>query len=362
MNQREPALVVIGATGYTGALIARELGRQPDGPPVLLAARDPARLAAVAEETGLGATAVVDVADPASLDALIQPGDAVINTAGPFTDLGEPVVRACVGRGAHYLDTTGEQPFMQTMRDRYHDAAVEAGVAVVNGMAWEYAYGDCAVAVLADGRGPIRSLDVIYAWGGTVSSTGTRRTIVRMLGQRGWVRTGGRFRPEPMGARHRTVTLANGKTLHAAGFGAGEVVTAPRYLDVDNARGWMVMSPRSARLLPFVAPALPFLGPLLRPVLEPIVTRRPDPTPAERESSTFTIRVELEPVDGPPLAAEIQGVDPYGLTAVAAIHGGTRCLAPDPPAGVLAPAQLVDPRSLLDVLAPRASVIGDITL
>ena len=348
--EREPAIIVIGATGYTGGLIARQLGREPDGPPVILAARDPGRLAAVAEEAGLGTTHVVDVTDPASLDALIRPGDAVINTAGPFTELGEPVVRACVRIGAHYLDTTGEQPFMRDMRDRYHDTARGAGVAVVNAMAFEYTLGDCATAVLAEGLAGPFDLDVFYAWGGSASSQGTRRTVIRMLGERAWVRDDGVDRLEVPGTRHRTVTLRSGRTLHAVAFGAGEVVTAPRYLEVRSARGWMVMGAATARLIPIVSPALPTLIPALRPLLEPIVTRKDDPTPAEREASAFTIRVELEAADGTRVVGEVVGTDPYGLTARAAIRGARRVMEPDAPAGVLAPSQLVDARDFLDGL------------
>jgi len=350
--------VVIGATGYTGGLIARELGRDADGPPVILAARDPSRLAAVAEVAGIGTTAVVDVTDPASLAGLIQPGDAVINTAGPFTELGEPVVAACVEAGAHYLDTTGEQPFMRAIRERYDDAARAAGVAVVNAMAFEYALGDCAVAILAEGlASPIRSLDVFYAWGASASSVGTRRTTVRMLGQRAYARVDGGLRLEAPGSHHRSVTLASGRTLHAVTFGAGEVVTAPRHLAIHNARGWMIMDARTAGLVPVLAPALPVLVPLLRPVLEPLVLRRPDPTPAEREASAFTIRIELEAANGARRSGEVQGVDPYGITALAAIAGAGRVLADDAPAGVLAPSQLVDARRFLGSLAPRVRLL-----
>ncbi|MDX1674016.1 MAG: saccharopine dehydrogenase NADP-binding domain-containing protein [Longimicrobiales bacterium] len=352
MSDRAPAIVVIGATGYTGRLIAHELARGDD--PVILAARDPRRLATVADEVGLGRTQTVDVTDPPSLEALIRPGDVVINTAGPFTELGEPVVRACVEAGAHYFDTTGEQPFMKAIRDRYHDRARAGGVTVVNAMAFEYALGDCAVAVAAEGAAlPLRSLDAVYAWGGTRSSRGTRSTVLLMLGRRAWVRRDGRFRKRPPGAGHRSVTLASGRTLHAVGFGAGEIVTAPRYLDVREARGWLVMGSTAARLAPLLAPALPYVLPLLRPILRPIVTRPPDPTAEERDASRFTIRIELEAADGVRKAFEVQGRDPYGVTAAAAAYGARRALAGETPAGVLAPAQAVEPVAFLESLAPR---------
>ena len=352
MSGREPALVIIGATGYTGRLVAHEAAGSTA--PVILAARDPEKLAAIAEQVGIATTQQVDVTDEASLERLIRPGDAVINTAGPFTELGEPVIEACIAAGAHYVDITGEQPFMRAMHHKYHVPALRAEVAVVNAMAFEYALGDCAVAVTAEGlRRPLRSLDVIYAWGGAASSRGTRRTVLRMLGTRGWVRRDGGFYPQAPGSGHRTTRLASGKKLHAVAFGAGEVVTAPRYLEVDDACGWMVMGSLSARVVPILAPALPVAVPLLRPLLERAVTRKPDPTPEDRQESGFTIRVELEAADDTRRAAEVHGSDPYGITATAAVQGALRAMNPEAPAGVLAPSQLVDPRSFLDSLAPR---------
>ena len=345
---RPPAIVVIGATGYTGGLVARALTHGRDS--VVLAARDPDRLAEAAAGAGNPPTQPVDVTDPGSLRSLIREGDAVINTAGPFTELGDPVVAACVDIGAHYLDTTGEQPFMKATYERYHDAARRAGVSVVNAMAFEYALGDCAVALAADGLGPLRSLDVVYAWGGTASSRGTRRTVLRMLGRGAHQRHDGAYHRRPAGTGSRRVTLASGRTLHAVQFGAGEVVTAPRYLEVRDARGWVVVGKTAARIAPVVAPALPYVMPLLRPVLQPLATWKPDPTPAEREASDFTIRVELEAADGAKAALEVQGSDPYGLTADAAIHGARRVLEPDAPRGVLAPSQLVEPRAFLDAM------------
>lgn len=360
MTERDAAIVVIGATGYTGRLVARELASVEA--PVVLAARDPDRLAAVTERHEGALAEVVDVTDPASVDRLIRRGDAVINTAGPFTELGEPVIRACIRAGAHYLDTTAEQSFIRDMYRKHHEAAVAAGVAVVNGMAFEYALGDCAVAVAAESvPGPIRAVDVVYAWAGTASSVGTRRTSLRMLDRKGWARRGGAFHRERPAVRQREVTLASGSTLHAVSFGFGEVVMAPRHLDVATVRCWIVVGRTAARVAPMVSPALPFLVPVLRPLLEALVTRKPDPTAAERAASPFTIRVELEPESGSGLALEVQGTDPYGLTAVAAVRGALRAMEPDAPAGVLTPAQLVEPRAFLEALAPGARVVGDPT-
>jgi short subunit dehydrogenase-like uncharacterized protein len=351
MARRAPVVVVIGATGYTGRLVAEELRRH--GAPFVVAGRDPTRLKALAESLGGLATArTVDVTDPDSLAATIHTGEAVIDCVGPFTQLGEPVVRACLDAGAHYLDIAGEQAFIQQVHRRYHDAARDAGVSVVLGTAFEYALADCAAALGGAGMTtPLRSLDVIYAWRGAVSSRGTRRTAVRMVGRRGVVIERGEVRRYPQGARTRTAMISSSDPVSAVLFTSGEVITVPRHLEVETLRGWMVTTPRTAQAARVVAPVLPIVVRLFRPLIEAVVTRRPDPTPEERAASRFTIRLELQSRTGIRRALELRGRDPYHLTAVIAVAGAHRVLEPDAPRGVLAPAQLFEPRQLLSGLA-----------
>ena len=379
-----PRIIVIGATGFTGRLVARELrarraagagdpapptpgpaARAPTGPasrpvPVVLTGRDPSRLDRLAAEAAIpGAeTALVDVRDPASLARTIRAGDVVISCAGPFAELGEPVVARCVEAGASYVDTTGEQPWMREMRERYHEPARAAGVAIVNGMAFEWALGDCAAALLAR-RGRIRALDVIYAWGGTASSRGTRRTSLRIIGARAWELEAGRWRRRPAASARRTFIFAGGRARWAVAFGAGEVVTVPRWSDAATVRGWLVMGRRNALAARALSPALPWVVPLLRPVLERIATRAEDPTDSDRAESVFTIRLEAELEDGSRVASEVAGADPYGLTATIAVAGAERALGPDRASGVIAPSQLVDPGRLLDDLAPRVRLVPE---
>jgi short subunit dehydrogenase-like uncharacterized protein len=347
----QPAVTVIGATGFVGRLVARELACQDR--PFRLTGRDDDRLAALAEAVGVDVeTRIVDVRDAASLAAAIQPGDAVINCAGPFTELGEPVVRTCVDARAHYLDTTGEQTFMRRVAERYDEQARAAGVSVVPAMAFEYALADCAAAL--GGRGlarPLRSVDAIYSWRTPASSRGTRRSVVRMLGRRGVVLEGGRLRSSAQGARRRSVLLSAGRPRQAVLFTSGEVITVPRHLETEAVRGWAVVGGRKARLVPLLSPFLPVIVPLLRPLIEAVATRDPDPDETVRAASEFTIRVELHDRTGIRRAIELRGRDPYAITAAAAVAGARRALTAGAPRGVLAPAQLVEPRPFLAALA-----------
>ena len=111
------AIVVYGATGFTGTLVAHELRRR--GLETILAGRSTEKLARLADELGGGvATRAVALDDAAGLHALLSDAAVVIACAGPFLRYGEPVVRAAAETGTHYVDTTGEQPFIALVRDR----------------------------------------------------------------------------------------------------------------------------------------------------------------------------------------------------------------------------------------------------
>lgn len=352
MTADAPSIVLIGATGFTGRLVAEELHRL--GAPFVIAGRDGNKLDALAADLGGTATArLVDVRDSDALRAILEPGDVVINCAGPFGQLGEPVVHACIEAGAHYTDITGEQGFMRRILARYGESALAAGVTVAPAMAFEYALSDCAAALAGAGMArPLRSVDVIYSWQRPATSRGTRRTMLRGLGQRGVILERGELSRRPHGAERRLVSISGGPR-RAVLFTSGEVVTIPRHLDVETVRGWMVTGATTARLAPLISPMLPFLVSVSRPLLAVLVRRRPDPDPARREANRFTIRVELHGRTGVRSAVEIRGRDPYGITAEVVTAAARRILEPDAPRGVLAPAQLMTPRPFLAALSRR---------
>ena len=98
------ALLIYGATGHSGRLVARTAlaaGLRP-----LLAGRDPRRVGVLADELGL-AYRVAHLGDPPALDAALRGVAVVVNTAGPFSRTAGPLLDACLRRGAHYLDITG---------------------------------------------------------------------------------------------------------------------------------------------------------------------------------------------------------------------------------------------------------------
>jgi short subunit dehydrogenase-like uncharacterized protein len=98
-------LLIYGANGYTGMLIARRAAAQ--GMASVLAGRDGAAVAALAEELRMSPR-VFALDDPAAVAAGLQGTGAVLNCAGPFSRTAAPLVDACLRAGIHYLDITGE--------------------------------------------------------------------------------------------------------------------------------------------------------------------------------------------------------------------------------------------------------------
>ena len=135
---RKLELIVYGATGFTGRLVAEYLQlRLGDRREVswALAGRSQARLEEVRSQIGAPSTLplrVADAADPASLARLAASTRALITTVGPYQLHGEPLLQACVDAGTDYLDLCGEPAWMALMIRRHHVAAQASGARIVH--------------------------------------------------------------------------------------------------------------------------------------------------------------------------------------------------------------------------------------
>jgi len=134
MAQREHDVVVFGATGFTGSLVAEYLAAHADaGTRWALAGRSPDKLARTRDAVGADVPVVVaDTTDPASMRTLAASARVVISTVGPYVEHGEPLVEACAAEGTAYVDLTGESEFVDLMYVRHHARAARTGARIVH--------------------------------------------------------------------------------------------------------------------------------------------------------------------------------------------------------------------------------------
>lgn len=137
-DSREFDVIVYGASGFTGRLVAEYLqasyGQGGDAPKWAVAARSADKMAAVLAEMGLPADTPVVVAnadDAASIEAMAKRTKVVLTTVGPYQLYGEPLVAACAATGTDYVDLCGEPAWMRQMIDKYDAAAKESGARIV---------------------------------------------------------------------------------------------------------------------------------------------------------------------------------------------------------------------------------------
>ena len=138
-DNREFDIVVWGATGFTGALVAEYLLAEYGIGKDLgwaIAGRDAAKLAELKNSLGPDAatlpTIVADSFDEAKLAAMAESTRVVISTVGPYAKYGSPLVAACVAAGTHYVDLAGEAQWVRKMIDQHHEAARETGARIVH--------------------------------------------------------------------------------------------------------------------------------------------------------------------------------------------------------------------------------------
>lgn len=185
MAPRKYEVVVHGATGFTGALVAQYLCRKP-ALRWCVSGRsgDKLRHVVATLEDVQSAPDVVEVSvdDEAALRRLAASTAVVLSTAGPFAKIGTPVVEACIAEGTAYCDITGEVAWVRLNMDRLEAEAVRKGVTLVSFAGFDSVPSDLGtlygVCKLREKYGPNTQVGAVINWvqmrgglsGGTLAS------------------------------------------------------------------------------------------------------------------------------------------------------------------------------------------------
>ncbi len=296
-------LVVYGAYGYTGELVARravERGLTP-----VLAGRDSEPLANLARELSCPWRAF-PLSDPESLRRGIAGAGAVLHCAGPFVDTARPMAEACIDERVHYLDITGEIPVFEALL-AMGPAAQNAGVMLLPGAGFDIVPSDCLAAHLVRRLPAARSLVLAIAALDRISR-GTARTMLAHAGAAGAFRSAAPAK--------RTFDLGAGRVTGVAVPWA-DTFTAPRSTGVPDVTVYLAAN-LATRAMLAVAPAM---APLLasrtvREAVAALMTRgERGPGPEERAGRTAIYGEALD-ASGRRVASIQRHPEGYALTAL----------------------------------------------
>ncbi|MDO8455887.1 MAG: saccharopine dehydrogenase NADP-binding domain-containing protein [Burkholderiaceae bacterium] len=136
-ESRKYDVVLYGASGFVGRQTVAYFARHPQvkalGLKWAIAGRSADKLEAVRKDCGAPKVGVLvaEAHDTKAMDALARSATVVLSTAGPFALYGSELVAACVRHGTHYVDITGETPWVKGLIDRHHDAAERNGARII---------------------------------------------------------------------------------------------------------------------------------------------------------------------------------------------------------------------------------------
>ena len=334
-----PRIVVFGATGYTGRLVAERLVAQGERP--VLAGRDAAKLADLAGRLGGLETAHADAMRQNSVFDLVGAGDVLVSTVGPFAKWGSAAVRAAVAAGATYIDTAGEAAFIRRVFEEFDAPARRSGAALLPAMGYDFVPGALAGALAleaadpgrgeassgdeASGRGRPARVDVGYfALGGMVSSlsAGTRESLVGATLSDAFAYRDGRVRTVRTAERVRSFTVGSRRREAISVGGAehfGLPASYPGLSEVNVYLGWFgpLARPLQAGALvgeyvnrvPFARTAMRFWG-------EQVAGMLSGPEPGTTPGGSSWIAAEAYDAAGSRLSeVHLSGVDGYEFTA-----------------------------------------------
>jgi len=193
-SKRKYDVVVFGATGFTGRLVAEYLAEHYEsGLKWALAGRNQSKLELLRAEltgrwkhVGQVPLIVADSFDGEALTAMAKSTKVVCTTVGPYAKYGEALVQACAAEGTDYCDLTGESQFIRRMLDRHHQAALDSNARIVHCCGFDSIPSDLGTLVLQEhaiaehGR-PVPDV-TFYLWGMSGGfSGGTLASMTNMV-------------------------------------------------------------------------------------------------------------------------------------------------------------------------------------
>jgi len=341
-------LLIYGANGYTGHLIARTAAAYGVVP--VLAGRDEQAVVDVAQKLGLQYRAF-----PLEKAAQHLNGIAVVlHCAGPFSRTYAPMVRACIDTGVHYLDITGEIGVLEAIA-AMDAAARAAGVMLLPGAGFDVVPTDCLAAHVAHRLPDATSLMLGISGSGRLSR-GTMATALEKSGAGGQIRRGGEIVTVPAAWKSRDIDFGTGLRSSVT-IPWGDVATAYHSTGIPDIEVYAVM-PQVMQKAMRASSSIGWLmrrGFVQRSLQKRIRNRPAGPSERELKHGESRIWARAENARGEAAEAVMVGPNGYMLTAHTALLAARRVLNGDAPIGFQTPSRAYGKDFILEVPGTKRS-------
>ena len=336
--------LVYGANGYVGEAAARLAVAQGLAP--VLAGRDRARLEPLAKELGADLR-VCALDDAAALDRALADVPVVLHCAGPYVHTARPMIDACLRKGVHYLDLTGEIPVFEAVAARDAEAKKRRTM-LLPAVGFDVVPTDC-LAVHLRRRLPSATQLVLafQSLGPAGLPPGTQRTAIELMSFGDRVRRGGELVVPERAEKLRRIDFGAGP-VDAVRFTWGDVFTAYFSTGIPDIEVYVALPPAMRSQLALMRTLRPLLS--LGPV-RALMKRgvQPGPSEAARAKTVTHVWGEASDAKGRRAAARLHGPE-AGLvwTTRAALAAVKRVLAGDVKPGYQTPGTAFGPDFVLE--------------
>ena len=327
-------LLIYGAYGYTGNLIARSAVARGWSP--IVAGRDADRVESLAVELGVEGRSF----DVGAAQDHLKDVDVVLHCAGPFSATAAPMMAACLSTGTHYLDITGEMDIFEHAIALTEQAA-KAGVVLCPGVGFDVVPTDCLAARLVEELPDATRLSLAILAPPSLSP-GTMKTLVEGVAVGARRRRGGAIEAVRFGSEIRMIDFGDGP-VPAANTTVADLSTAFRSTGIADITTYAALSDaqvRQFKMLDSIRPLIR-LAPISR-LLKKLAAPADGPDAAERAAQPSAVWGEVKNAAGETRVGRIRLANSYSLTVDSSL-GLAQHLLEQAPAdgGTYTPSQLV---------------------
>jgi len=306
-------ILIYGANGYTGRLVAKEAINKGLKP--VLAGRNKQEIEQLALDLGLSSRvfSLDNIADHLKGIAV------VIHCAGPFEFTASQMAKACISNSVHYIDITGEITVFESLQGLSEDAK-KSNIMMMPGAGFDVVPTDCLASMLKEKMPDATHIEMAFTGIGTTVSRGTATTAIQNLGSKNLIREDGKLKEVPSGKYFKWVDFGKVKH-HCVSISWGDVSTAFFSTGIPNIKVYMGLKASMRKWMLFgnwISPILKMKA--VKNFLIKQLKKRPEgPNEEQRKNGYCLIWGEVSNKNSEKISMHLKTREGYTFTALSSV-------------------------------------------